>query len=280
VSGGGGNPHVEWLRGGDAFGPPGALERLSEDPRRLAGIAQFIVSARARLRELRPDTIVAQWLVPSAFPIALGVACALEIVVHGSDVRVLERLPRAVRLALVKTLVNQGATFRFVSHDLRDQLGQSTRVQWFRDARVKPSPIDVRSAPSRADARRALSIPEDVRLAVIVARLVPGKRVDVAIDLARNDGATRIVVVGDGPERARLRALATDAEFTGSLPRHEALTWIAAADVLTSASRDEGAPTVIREARALGVPVVAVPCGDLATWAADDPGVSLREGGA
>jgi teichuronic acid biosynthesis glycosyltransferase TuaC len=53
---------------------------------------------------------------------------------------------------------------------------------------------------------------------------------------------------------------------------------MAAADVLVSASREEGAPTVVREARALGVPVVAVPCGDLATWAAADPGIALVNG--
>ena len=29
-------------------------------------------------------------------------------------------------------------------------------------------------------------------------------------------------------------------------------------------------PTVIREARALGIPVVAAPCGDLAEWARSD----------
>jgi len=63
--------------------------------------------------------------------------------------------------------------------------------------------------------------------------------------------------------------------FTGYLARGEALRWIAAADVLVSASAHEGAPSVVREARALGVPVVAVNAGDLAQWAKRDAGLLL-----
>ena len=55
----------------------------------------------------------------------------------------------------------------------------------------------------------------------------------------------------------------------------ETLAWIAAADLLVSASRDEGAPTVVREARLLGTPVLAARAGDVERWAAQDPGITL-----
>jgi len=42
-------------------------------------------------------------------------------------------------------------------------------------------------------------------------------------------------------------------------------------------SRTEGAPTVVREARALGVPVVACLAGDLEAWAANDPGIAIAD---
>lgn len=64
-------------------------------------------------------------------------------------------------------------------------------------------------------------------------------------------------------------------EFLGQLPRNETLKWIGAADALVSASRHEGAPTVVREARALGVPVVAAAAGDLLEWAKSDPGLHV-----
>ena len=62
-----------------------------------------------------------------------------------------------------------------------------------------------------------------------------------------------------------------EATFVGQLPRAVALEWLAAADVLVSASREEGAPTVVREARALDVPVVARASGDLELWSREDP---------
>jgi glycosyltransferase involved in cell wall biosynthesis len=92
--------------------------------------------------------------------------------------------------------------------------------------------------------------------------------------------------VGDGPERARLEALGTSlgarARFVGVVPRDEALAWIACADVLVHPSSAEAAPTAIREARALGVAVLACSAGDVALWAARDAGITLvrpsREG--
>jgi glycosyltransferase involved in cell wall biosynthesis len=55
----------------------------------------------------------------------------------------------------------------------------------------------------------------------------------------------------------------------------DALAWISCADYLVSASRLEGAPTAVREARALGVPVVAAPSGDLMEWARTDAGIEI-----
>ena len=59
------------------------------------------------------------------------------------------------------------------------------------------------------------------------------------------------------------------------MTRPQALAWIAGADKLVHLSEAEGAPTVIREARALGVPVLATPVGDVPLWAASDAGIEL-----
>ncbi|HEY6463527.1 MAG TPA: glycosyltransferase, partial [Polyangiaceae bacterium] len=99
------------------------------------------------------------------------------------------------------------------------------------------------------------------RIAVSVGRLVPSKRVDRAIvHVARAREVDALVVVGDGPERPRLEALArshgVDARFVGVVPREESLAWIGAADHVVFASEAEGASTVLREAEALGTRVV------------------------
>jgi glycosyltransferase involved in cell wall biosynthesis len=94
----------------------------------------------------------------------------------------------------------------------------------------------------------------------VASRLVASKRIERAIDHVASHGG-RLVVVGDGPERAalidRARRLHVDARFLGARPHDEALAWIAAADVvLAPLARDEGAPTVVREATSLAVAVV------------------------
>jgi teichuronic acid biosynthesis glycosyltransferase TuaC len=136
---------------------------------------------------------------------------------------------------------------------------------------VAPCPIELPVAPSRLEARARLGVCADESVALVVARLIPGKRVDVALAALTLLGGMRVVVVGDGPLRGSLAARFPGAEYLGQLGREQTLLWIAAADVLVTASRLEGAPTVVREARALGTPVVAAPAGELSAWAAVDP---------
>jgi glycosyltransferase involved in cell wall biosynthesis len=140
---------------------------------------------------------------------------------------------------------------------------------------VEPAALDLTEAPTREAARRTLGIARDARVVTIVSRLLPSKRVAVALGAASLLPKTEVLVVGDGPELATLREEYPGVRFLGRQLRPAALTCIAAADVVISASREEGAPTVVREARALGVPVVAVSAGDLHEWARDDPSLLL-----
>jgi glycosyltransferase involved in cell wall biosynthesis len=63
--------------------------------------------------------------------------------------------------------------------------------------------------------------------------------------------------------------------WLGQRSRVDTLRYIRAANLLISASRSEGAPTVVREARALGTPVVAAIAGDLSNWAQTDDGLVI-----
>jgi glycosyltransferase involved in cell wall biosynthesis len=112
-------------------------------------------------------------------------------------------------------------------------------------------------------------------LVIIVSRLVRGKRLGTALAAASLIPDAVVVVVGDGPLGPALAARFARARFVGQLPRQQALAWMAAADVLITASRNEGAPTVVREARALNLPVVAAPAGDLTAWATSDAELTL-----
>ncbi len=272
------NPRIHRLFSSDAFGWPGALTRLRERPSRLSGVVRFVLQARAKLRALQPDCVQAHWLVPSLWPIAIDLGRPIDAVAHGSDIELLLRAPRPVRVALVRAALRRDVTFRFVSQDLRARFAKRTTDAILDQSRVEPCRLNIAEPLSRVDARERLGIGTAERVAVVVGRLVTSKRPAVALraaTLAEND---RVVVLGDGPELGVLRQRFPAVRFLGRSPRHEALEWIAAADVLVNSSKSEGAPTTIREALALGTRVVSTPCSDLRTRdelyvSGDDAGV-------
>jgi teichuronic acid biosynthesis glycosyltransferase TuaC len=248
---------------GGAFGWPGAAARLRERPLRALGAVRWMAEARARVAGLRADLVVAHWCLPSAWPIAAASTAPLHAVSHGGDVRLLVALPQAVRHALVRATCRRAVAWDFASRPLLDDLAASldgaTRAVLGRVASVRAPPIDLPDVSAAAARRRREIGPAP--LAVCVGRLVRAKRVDRVIDhVARSAPPLTLVVVGDGPERARLeeraRARGIDGRFVGAVDRADALAWIGAADLLFHASEAEGLSTVIREAEALGTPVV------------------------
>ena len=266
---------------GSSFGWPGALTIMRSRPHRslaacsrtrfATSLCRLSSAARARreLRSLPCDRVIAHWLVPSGWPIATAASIPLEVVAHGSDVRLLCRLPTALRHHVVSRLLARRARVRCVSDELRDEL-VACDARLAGQISVDPAPIDTSHAPDRPRARRLLGLPKAARLIVIAGRLVLSKRVHVALTAAELIPNAIVVVIGDGPEASTLAESHPDAHFPGLVPRDHALTWIAAADLVLSASRTEGAPTVLREARALGVPVVSTAAGDLERWARSD----------
>jgi glycosyltransferase involved in cell wall biosynthesis len=270
--------------GGALFGWPGAAARAREQPLRLLAALSFAAGVHARRSSIEPvDRAVAHWIVPNGFPLLDAVRAPLEVVGHGADVRLLLALPAGVRERVVRRLLDRDARFTFAARASLDALGSALPAplasRLAAASIVEPPPIELPPvAESARSLRGSLDLRPGERLAVVVGRLVAGKRVELAIEAAATAGMP-IVIVGGGPERARLEALARSlgarARFLGVVPRDEALAWIACADVLVHASSAEAAPTAVREARALGVPVLACPAGDVVAWAARDGGITL-----
>lgn len=265
---------VRWVDAGDAFGWPGVMARLRERPLRARGIAHFVFGA---LRELDAigdvDRLVAHFLLPSAFPVLAWSqrrARHVEVVAHGSDARLFARSPAIVRRHVARVLTQRRARLRCTSEELKTLLESALGSAFRGNIHVSPSPISVAGTPDRRSARELLGIGADETLAVVVARLVASKRVDVALRAAALVAGLRVLVVGDGPLRSALEREFPHVTFTGKLDRGRALTHVAAADVVLSASLLEGSPTVIREARLLGTPVVALTAGDLLVRCRDD----------
>ena len=99
---------------------------------------------------------------------------------------------------------------------------------------------------------------------VVVGRLIPRKRVDLAIRaFALHGSAGRMGIVGDGPLEPVLRRLVQElgvedrVEFLGWRDRDEVLDILSRARVLLHTSRQEGATWVVGEAQARGAHPVA-----------------------
>lgn len=254
-------------RPGGAFGWPGVVARLRAQPLRVVDVARFVNHARVLVRRGGFDRIVAHWALPSALPIATACTSPLEIVSHGGDVRLLTKLPSVAREAAVRTLAARAETWRFVSESLLDSLvgrvSPAVAAEVLRVAKVVPPPLDLPAIASEDVEERRTKVGA---LYVSVGRLVQKKRVDRVLyhvaERRKHGERAELVVVGDGPERAKLTRLAArlsvPTRFVGKTTHPEALAWIAAADALAFASEEEGLSTVLREAAALGTAVVHV----------------------
>ncbi len=115
--------------------------------------------------------------------------------------------------------------------------------------------------------RPLLGLPPKAPLAAVVGRLHDEKGVDVLLRawaMLPAGGRPWLAVIGDGPRRHRLEALAAglglpEVRFLGWVPR--AGECLGEADALLLPSRSEGLPNVVLEAQAAGVPVAATRVG-------------------
>ena len=155
-----------------------------------------------------------------------------------------------------------------------------------------PQPTDV----DRARARALLHLDEDAAAIVVLGNLHFPKNQRLAIEAcaALPEGTrarTRMLIVGDGPDRSALEALvstlgiAACVRFLGY--RTDVGTLLAAADAFVMPSLTEGLPLAMLEAMSFGVPVITTPWtgahdllagGDLGTIARDYSAGALARG--
>ncbi|CAB4946345.1 unannotated protein [freshwater metagenome] len=102
---------------------------------------------------------------------------------------------------------------------------------------------------------------DDELLFVMVARLVPNKRVALLLDMWREVQKTtggRLVIIGDGPKREKLQSMRVPhCEFVGQIHDLDRDSYLSRASLLMVTSRREGWGLTILEAARVGTPTLA-----------------------
>lgn len=191
-----------------------------------------------------------------------------------------ERVPAGGRLALRLLLPWLRRWDRRAADRVDDFIAISSAVRerihavYQRDAIVIHPPADVgpfRSAAAAAAATGGGPGSGDGEASpyhIVAARLVPYKRIDLAVEAFTRMGR-RLVVVGDGRDRARLERMAgPNIDFRGRVPRAELARLLAGAQALVwPGEEDFGLAPV--EAMAAGRPVVALRAGGVVDTVVD-----------
>lgn len=113
--------------------------------------------------------------------------------------------------------------------------------------------------------REELGWPSEVKIIGNIASLVPAKDyatfLKTAALLLEKREDLRFVIVGEGPEKARLRALAAELHISQRIVfagfRSDIEKVLTSLDILLFTSRSEGLGTILLDAMVCGVPVVA-----------------------
>ena len=123
--------------------------------------------------------------------------------------------------------------------------------------------------------------PADRLRVVLVGNVTEGKGVLDLVEALRGVEGVSLRVVGsttadvEYAERVRAAADGMDVELVGAVPHQRCLSLIAESDVLVSASRMESYGMAIADARACGVPVLAMRGGNVGNMVDVDSGGEL-----
>ena len=208
------------------------------------------------------DLIDAHYFYPDGIAaVLLGRALNRPVVVtaRGSDLDLISTY--AVPRRWIRWAAGRAAGLITVSTGLRrrlEVLGTASQC-----VRVLRNGVDLElfRPIDRAAARRSLGFTRPTLLAV--GNLVPLKRHSLIVEALVNLEDVDLVIVGEGPEQPRIKALARRLGFgnrvhlLGRKPQESLPVLYSAADLLVHPSSREGWPNVLLESMACGTPVVA-----------------------
>ncbi|HEY0715917.1 MAG TPA: glycosyltransferase, partial [Polyangia bacterium] len=273
----------------------GAPECFEAHPGRaaVAALAYWGALGRAlatRLSAAAAAEVESHWLVPSAAAVvALGHRGLHRAHAHSGDVALLERLPGGA--ALARWLLRSGLTPVFASTDLRTRFATLVADRALQSiifaAEVRPARSPLLDRLERAPRMRSAA--RGAAIALAIGRLVPIKGHDRLVRAVGGMAPAlrpELVILGAGPEAERLRqqaaTLGVKLTLPGEVTPEEVQAWFARATLFVHAARrldsgrTEGAPVALQEARAVGLPIIAIATGGIAELLAGATNSEIR----
>jgi len=229
---------------------------------------------RAVLGDLRPDVLLThnfgaiEWALANLLP---GARARHVHVEDGFGPEEQDRqLPRRV---LLRRLALRRATVVLPSHVLLRIAQTIWRIDK-RRLRYVPNGVDLSQfSPARADGDAPWRLPGAGPIVGTVAGLRPEKNVARLVRAVARVPGLRLVVIGDGPDRAALAALAAELGIGARVALVGHLDDPAAAyahmDLFALSSDTEQMPLSVLEAMATGLPIASTDVGDVAAMVSE-----------
>ncbi|MDQ2704736.1 MAG: glycosyltransferase family 4 protein [Pseudomonadota bacterium] len=236
---------------------------IPESPKGPISFLQFLWKLTRLVRRIKPDVLLTFQHYGNIFGAPAGRLAGVPVVIanHVSAPATISPAARAIDKVLGLAgiydiiTVNSNETWRnYQSYPARYRKHLVHVPHGFEDKSVEIG---------RQEARAAFGLPTGVALIGSVARLHPLKQLDAAIAVIARRPALHLAIAGQGPDEARLRAMARQlgvekrVHLIGDLPPQRVGLFLAGLNAFVFPSMAETFGLAAVEAAQAGVPVVA-----------------------
>jgi N-acetyl-alpha-D-glucosaminyl L-malate synthase BshA len=245
------------------------IHRISYPKIKVLGYIIFWIRCFLLIKMIKPEIVHSQgvqmgvpaFLAKTFFGISYIVYC------RGSDVY----LPWKFKKIISKVVLNSADKVIALTEDMKEKL----QINYKKNIVVLPNGIDLKKFEgfSKQGMRDNFKIGSDEKIITFVGsfKLVKGVKylIEAFAIIFKRNSEVKLLLIGDGPERKNLKNmvethnLTLSVDFMGNVANQKIPEYLSISDIFVLPSLSEGFPSVILEAMASGLPIIATRVGGL-----------------